>query len=493
MSNPSSLRDLYNTPPSPWTFVPPPINGSTSSVSQSNAAPPPSYSFPARPRPPQNSIFELSPALADPGGADMTLLLKTLVANAFLEYASNVVAMPWEVGKCLLQVQWVPRDAGEPEEGEPEAVVEEVAEEQFSDDSGEDSYFADPSNPSSGPSRGPPPRPVDDQGYVLRKSVMEEGTRPEYVIPVGSADGVWSMIKRVGRFKNEGWLSLWKGLLTTTISGVLSSNLQPLIHTVLQSMFSPSPSFSSPYLLPTYSSSVVIPVLSHLITGFLLSPLDLIRTRLIVQSALSKHRRYSGPLDALRQIIRDEGGIRGMYMHPHLLIPTLLDNTLRPLISLMLPPLIATRLFSAPISIDTHPIAWGFVEFTSYCIGTLVTLPFETVRRRLQVQVRGRAQPLKTCVETRPAPYNGVVDTMWHILTEERSDLPIRQRRRTPKGKGKAKEEDQEEDLPVSWWRYTGLGQLYRGLGMRLSAGIIVFVLGVAGVGEDADAGWAEL
>jgi fusion and transport protein UGO1 len=23
--------------------------------------------------------------------------------------------MPWEVGKLLLQVQWVPRDAGEPE------------------------------------------------------------------------------------------------------------------------------------------------------------------------------------------------------------------------------------------------------------------------------------------------------------------------------------------------------------------------------------------
>lgn len=26
--------------------------------------------------------------------------------------------MPWEVGKLLLQVQWVPRDAGEPEEPE---------------------------------------------------------------------------------------------------------------------------------------------------------------------------------------------------------------------------------------------------------------------------------------------------------------------------------------------------------------------------------------
>ena len=40
---------------------------------------------------------------------------------------------------------------------------------------------------------------------------MGEGTRPEYVIPVGSASGVWGMIKRVGRFRSEGWLALWKG------------------------------------------------------------------------------------------------------------------------------------------------------------------------------------------------------------------------------------------------------------------------------------------
>jgi hypothetical protein len=43
--------------------------------------------------------------------------------------------------------------------------------------------------------------------------VLEEGTRPEYIIPVGSADGVWGMMKRVGRFRSEGWLALWKGAL----------------------------------------------------------------------------------------------------------------------------------------------------------------------------------------------------------------------------------------------------------------------------------------
>ncbi len=37
---------------------------------------------------------------------------------------------------------------------------------------------------------------------------MEESTRPDYV----SADGVWAMMKTLGRFRGEGWLALWKGL-----------------------------------------------------------------------------------------------------------------------------------------------------------------------------------------------------------------------------------------------------------------------------------------
>ena len=41
---------------------------------------------------------------------------------------------------------------------------------------------------------------------------MEESTRPDYVIPVGSVDGVWAMMKKLGQFRGEGWLALWKGL-----------------------------------------------------------------------------------------------------------------------------------------------------------------------------------------------------------------------------------------------------------------------------------------
>jgi fusion and transport protein UGO1 len=68
-------------------------------------------------RPSPNSIFDLSPSLdlSEPSSINATQLFKAVVASAILQYTSTAVVMPWEVGKMLLQVQWVPRDAGEPE------------------------------------------------------------------------------------------------------------------------------------------------------------------------------------------------------------------------------------------------------------------------------------------------------------------------------------------------------------------------------------------
>jgi len=116
MSAPASLRDLYIDPSSTWAFLPP------------TSLPPPKVPEPApsgpsyqwSTRPSRNSIFDLSPSLdlSEPSSVDAANLLKTLVASAVLQYTSTAIAMPWEVGKLLLQVQWVPRKAGEPEEPE---------------------------------------------------------------------------------------------------------------------------------------------------------------------------------------------------------------------------------------------------------------------------------------------------------------------------------------------------------------------------------------
>ncbi|OJT09597.1 Mitochondrial fusion and transport protein ugo1 [Trametes pubescens] len=496
LPTPASLRDLYVPPSNAWSFIPPALQENASAASMNSSAPGPSSGkWSTRPAP--NPLFELSSSFAgDDSGLDITSLAKELLAAALLQYATNAIAQPWEVGKTLLQVQWVPR---EPERREGHSLDGADDDAELSDSSNEnESYFADPTTVK--PPK--PPRPADEHGYIIRQSLLEEGTQPEYVIPVGSADGTWGMMKRIGGFRSEGWLALWKGLLTTAVQNALTSALQPVIYSLLQTIFSPlSPSLSSPLGPGLSTTSVLLPVASQVLAGFLLSPLDLVRTRLIVQSSVPRHRAYSGPIDALRQILAQEGGIRGVYLHPHLLVPTLLDCTLRALVPLTLPGLVAANVgLGAHIAPETHPVQWNIAELLGGIAGSLVLLPFETVRHRLQVQTRGSARPLKACVEIRPAPYNGMVDAFWHILTEERSDLPLkthrRRRRRSSTAKGKDREGAVQEDVPEeseSWLRHSGIGQLYRGLGMRVGASVLVFVLALVGSPDESDGGWAEL
>ena len=209
----------------------------------------------------------------------------------------------------------------------------------------------------------------------------------------------------------------------------------------------------------------------------------------MVQSYNRRYRTYSGPFDALSKILRDEGGFKSIYLHPHLLLPAIIDNTLRPLVSLALPGILGS-LVGASINEESNPFAWGLAELGGSCLGLLITLPFETIRRRLQIQVRGTAKPIKGCVELRPTPYNGIVDALWHILIEERSDLPVTPRRRH---NDSAECSQKTQDEPESWLKNTGIGQLYRGLGMRLGASVIVFLLAVFSGGQERDDGWAEI
>ncbi|KAJ3749950.1 mitochondrial carrier domain-containing protein [Lentinula detonsa] len=472
MNSSSSLRDLYSDPSSAWSFSPPALSAPGAAAAAPNFTQPVPGALSSQwksPRAPHSSIFDLSPDLTDVSDINLVQAVRTVMASAMLQYASTAIAMPWEVGKLLLQVQWVPRDVQDLES------IHEIPEEETSDtDSGDDSYFADPEAPTS--------THVRKEEY---QHALYEDSRPEYVMPVEPQDGVWGMIKRIGRFRGEGWLALWKGLLTSCVTEVLSSTLQPIIHNTLQSIFL-SPSI---YHQPT----ILFPVASHLITGFILSPLDLIRTRMIVQSFIPRYRSYSGPLDALNQILRDEGGLKGIYLHPNLLIPAIIDSAFRPLVALALPGIIASYIGQARITEENNPIAWGVAELAGSCVGLLLTLPFETVRRRLQVQTRGHAKPIRGCVQLRPTPYYGVVDALWRIISEERSDVPPNRHVKKRRASRTGTKDEFVHAKDEGWFRNTGIGQLYRGLGMRLGASVIVFILAIVSGREDSDSGWAEL
>ncbi|KAH7100228.1 mitochondrial carrier domain-containing protein [Auriculariales sp. MPI-PUGE-AT-0066] len=473
-SRPASLRDMYSAQGSSWDFAQQPLPAATTSAAPAAEAKAVQWTMAATPSRRHSPVFDLSPSVGedigiDPGDIDLRALLKGLIASAFLRYATSAIAMPWEVSKLLLQIQHMPRVPDTPEPSR-EVVLEEDEDEDILSDSVSESYFRDPTAPSTSRAHHRK-QPSKDRPLVRR---IVEPDPLEHIIPLGKSEGVWGMIRRISGARQEGWLSLWKGLLTSCLNDVLSAYLQRQFHHLFQAI---SPRHTLYY-----------PLASHLITGVILSPLDLVRTRLIAQSVMPEYRTYKGPLDALSQILDHEGGIAGVYLHPHLLIPAILDNALRPLISLFLPPLLGKILGINP---DTHPAAWALVEFTSSCAGLGITLPFETVRRRLQIQTRG-GRPLRACVATRSRPYSGVFDALYRIVTEERSDVPVPAAwtLRHPPGATETTTAIVKEEL--GWLAGTGVGQLYRGFGTGVVASGIVMLLAIL-AGDDADGGWAEL
>jgi fusion and transport protein UGO1 len=258
----------------------------------------------------------------------------------------------------------------------------------------------------------------------------------------------------------------------------VSQYLQPALQALFQSILLPSSSPLSPAPLP-------IALASHILTGVILSPLDLLRTHLIVQSA-SSHRIYSSnPLSSLPLLIHQKGGLRSTCFHPSLLIPTILDSAVRPYMTLSTPGFIYN---SIGVTEDTYPITYAFAELLCSSASLLITIPIETVRRRLQIQSIPGAQDASSksfhpCVEIRPQPYVGVVDCVWNILSEERG-TPLKSSRRR-------RREHKEE----GWFTSTGIPQLYRGFRLGVSANFFAFSLGIlANAAQQANVDrWAEI
>ncbi|EGF99716.1 uncharacterized protein MELLADRAFT_118235 [Melampsora larici-populina 98AG31] len=239
---------------------------------------------------------------------------------------------------------------------------------------------------------------------------------------------------------------------------------------------------------------------SYLLTGILLSPLDLIRTRLIVQSSQLRYRKYSGPIDGLKKIFKEEAGWTGLYFHSNLILPTILDNILRPAFHLSTPLLIERVL---KIDRLERPVLHGLAGLAFSSLGLLLILPIETVRKRLQLQSRAIDPKSKTdfkpCVNLRPKPYAGIVEAVYRILTEETSSPQLPQRRRTRRSKSTLHDPSSLHQDPIQTSHHptslsSGLRQLYRGFNVGLTANVVAFVLGLLGNPlESGSSGWAEV
>ncbi len=264
---------------------------------------------------------------------------------------------------------------------------------------------------------------------------------------ISRGNGVWGMFRRIRSTPSEGLPSLWKGQLVTTLHSLLFNLLQPQLHASLL-LLAPNPiPLDMPLIaLPHPAIPLGLQVASHLLTHLLLSPMELIRTRLIAMPA--SHASTPGPMAMFRTLISQEGGLATLYLHPNILIPAVLEHTIRPLLTLSIPLLLERQFGIAP---EISPIMYSMGDLSLGMCSLLVILPIETVRRRLQLQRRGhdRGKGTKTVVKTRERDYVGVVEAIWRIVTEETG---VRRKR--------VMSEKDEGGL------FSGIRQLYRGVSL---------------------------
>ncbi|KAI8872233.1 hypothetical protein GQ42DRAFT_161453 [Ramicandelaber brevisporus] len=272
--------------------------------------------------------------------------------------------------------------------------------------------------------------------------------------------GVWKTIGTISAHPDEGYLSLYKGQFTAWVHDISNQIIQPSTEALLgdalrlddlnDEIFAPSDNSPRALLcrLGHDRAALLTIVASEIITGIALSPLDIARTRLIVQSSHPEHRKYSGLRDALRTISKEEGGMLSIYLHPRNLFPTLLYYTSHSIFDNALP-LVLELLGCSFTSARDAPFLYPLAELFWSTLQLVVTMPIDTARKRIMAQPRYRSslfsggvstsssrsadsivmddsgaeiREYETSVVISQLPYTGIFYTIYRIATEEESD-----------------------------------------------------------------------
>ncbi|KAL0093929.1 mitochondrial carrier domain-containing protein [Phycomyces blakesleeanus] len=265
--------------------------------------------------------------------------------------------------------------------------------------------------------------------------------------------------------------------------------LQPALEGALNDVFGLYDDTIPLMHLDNVTPNMTTMVASHLAIGILLSPLEIIRTRLIVQSSSPTNAKYRHLIHAFATMCREEGGLGKVYGSINLL-PTILYHTIHPLLTCSTPLIIDRWLH---ISASDSPILYGAAQLAMSTLALLITLPLEVIRKRLQCQVPyspkeiGGGGPFETSVALRPVPYNGILDAVYKIMKEEGTKKKHNTKRTVIKRRkdynnsddndsnsedGETFENDRQIKTTSAW----GIRGLYRGFGMQLAANALLFV-----------------
>ncbi|KAJ3127508.1 hypothetical protein HK098_006286 [Nowakowskiella sp. JEL0407] len=432
---------------------------------------------------PFNSSYELDDDLIESSNAMTQLLI-----FAGFKFIVNTIASPFVVANVVQQVQFKPSDAylqlhtsniseKLPEEEDQKAGAEENSEPpQFDED---DDYteleslpsdFSEPilsdfekinSEPTSN-------LPADESGYLTRtvNSFYSDPTTPPYQIPPIEGSSLGAISSLLSQ-QYEGFASLFKGNFTGWISDISYLLLQTSIEGTVNDLLELRDEAVPFVFLERWEGQLATNVLSHSLTGVILSPLEIVKTRLMVQTSNPFHKKYKSTMDCLSTMTAEEGGLLSLYFGPHFL-PTLLHYSTHPFMQNATPIIIERGL--GIVAMD-DPVIYGVLEFTLGVFELLLTLPMDTVRRRLYCQelnfgrVSGKNKSFETVVERNVVPYKGMFDCFYRIVVEEGGVRSKIKNGKVYKRKRKG----------ATW----GLGPLFKGFRMRLFGYVIMQVLKV--------------
>ncbi|KPM44002.1 hypothetical protein AK830_g2528 [Neonectria ditissima] len=417
------------------------------------------------------SDLEYKEYLGDPSPS-VVQNVKDLIEELMWKYTSVLMAQPFEVAKTILQVRSQDENAALETPAEPESLKKRTSthgssiyEFQESDSDGEEpAYFT--SNLPSTPTPTNPRRPNGRR----TPSPAKRPTVPEHYLTLRRPDSVLEVIGQL--WGKEGAWGVWKGSNAAFLYTVLQSLLENWSRSFLSAIFSVPDlgvkedidrliDIASPYPW----TSLFVAAGAAVATGVALSPLDLVRTRLIVTPSSKGQRRTLATLRALPSYLCSS----------FLMVPTVLNSLIHPVLTLSTPLVLRTRFM-----IDSHasPMTFSVAKFIASSAAILVKLPIETVLRRGQVSLLssreyvnalgGPEQQFTTIVP--PGRYDGAFGTMYHIVTEEGTREVLAKAPVTKKTKGRAKgtvappvykkgqgREGLWRGWKVSWWGLVGL------------------------------------
>lgn len=206
----------------------------------------------------------------------------------------------------------------------------------------------------------------------------------------------------------EGWTSNFKGHLTQFLYRSLYCATQPTLEEAMNDFFDVYEDRNGFTL-----------VLSHVVTGTVLAPLEMARTRLIIQSSSRLRKKYYGAFHALYLIYQEHpnSSFLSTFYPLQLVLPSAFVSSLSPLIRYW-----SVVFIESQLGLDDTftPLLYKASQIGMLAVEAFVMTPFELARNRLFAQQpKAILPPLDSCVELSDEYYSNAASCLKAVVKNE--------------------------------------------------------------------------